>query len=60
MNLCQIGAALKGMFRLTPSSPAHKAMLEELDELRAVTNEICGEQPCEFDSTMDRITEAMR
>lgn len=60
IDLGSIGAALKGMFRVRPNSPSHRAMLEELDTLEQATALIRDSEQCPLDETLRRIAEAMK
>lgn len=60
IDLGSIGAALKGMFRVRPNSPSHRAMLEELDTLEQATALICESERYPLDDTIKRISEAMK
>lgn len=60
IDLGSVGAALKGMFRIRPNSPSHKAMLEELDTLEQATAFIRDSEKCPLDDTLRRIAETMR
>ncbi len=59
LDLPSVRAALRGMFRVWPSSPADDELLASIDNVKAAAEGI-SRQESDFEETMRRVAGAMR